>query len=83
MASPSNTLTGSPDHDFDKEKYAGQADVVDVAANEQEKEPDSYYVRRLGFAGPWLQKLFSSGVEARGVERVPEDQRERKHLWNK
>ncbi|KIP11708.1 hypothetical protein PHLGIDRAFT_99130 [Phlebiopsis gigantea 11061_1 CR5-6] len=29
-----------------------------------------------------MQKLFASGVEARGVERVPEDQRETKNVWN-
>lgn len=86
MTSPTNTL-----HGMDKEKFADDADVIavhdvhanDVHANDKEKEPESYYVRKLGFAGPWLQKLFSNGVEARGVERVPEDQRERKHIWNK
>ena len=33
--------------------------------------------------GGLLSKLFASGVEARGVECVPEDQRETKNTWNK
>ncbi|KAH0835002.1 cytosine-purine permease [Lanmaoa asiatica] len=40
-------------------------------------------VKRFGIFGPLLSKLFNSGVEARGVERVPEHQRETKNYWNK
>ncbi|KAJ6508498.1 permease for cytosine/purines, uracil, thiamine, allantoin-domain-containing protein [Mycena sanguinolenta] len=32
--------------------------------------------------GGFMARLFASGVEARGVERVPEDQRETKNMWN-
>lgn len=54
-----------------------------IAVKEAETEPDKAYVRRFGRFGPYLEKLFASGVEARGVERVPEDQRETKNIWNK
>ncbi|EIM79933.1 purine-cytosine permease [Stereum hirsutum FP-91666 SS1] len=47
-----------------------------------EKDPDSALINRFGRLGPVLSKVFASGVEARGVERVPEDQREGKHAWN-
>ncbi|OCH95748.1 cytosine-purine permease [Obba rivulosa] len=36
---------------------------------------------RIGL-GKIMAKLFASGVEARGVERVPEDQRDGKFAWN-
>lgn len=48
-----------------------------------EVAPEEVLVRRYGRLGPLLSKLFASGVEARGVERVPEDQRETKNMWNK
>lgn len=48
-----------------------------------EAAPEDVYVRRFGRFGPVLAKLFNSGVEARGVERVPEDQRETRNEWNK
>ena len=47
---------------------------------------DSYIVNRYaryGRFGPLMQRLFASGVEARGVERVPESERETKNVWNK
>ena len=49
----------------------------------KEEAPESFYVSKYGALGPVLQKLFASGVEARGVERVPEDQCDPKHTWNK
>lgn len=72
----------------DKEKYLDgvspehQPAFVDVVKVKDEA-PDTYYVNKYGPLGPILAKLFASGVEARGVERVPEDQREEKHTWNK
>ena len=48
-----------------------------------EDEPEKAIVKRYGSFGPWLQLLFANGVEARGVERVPESQREIKNFWNK
>ncbi|EGN94940.1 hypothetical protein SERLA73DRAFT_113651 [Serpula lacrymans var. lacrymans S7.3] len=47
-----------------------------------EVAPDRVIAGRFGVLGPFLSKLFASGVEARGVERVPEDQREAKNIWN-
>ncbi|KAJ7643966.1 purine-cytosine permease [Roridomyces roridus] len=54
----------------------------DVVAREDEVAPDDVLVKRFGSMGPLMSKLFASGVEARGVERVPEDQREEKNMWN-
>ena len=56
---------------------------VDDAAHPVDVAPEDAIVRRYGRFGPVLAKLFASGVEARGVERVPEDQRETKNMWNK
>jgi len=64
----------------DKEK----AVAVDEAISDAERAPDQAIATRFGTKiGPVLAKLFASGVEARGVERVPEDQREGKNAWNK
>jgi hypothetical protein len=72
-------MSASPDYPEDKEKALGSdADIYAVEA-----APDLVIVRRFGALGPFLSKLFASGVEARGVERVPEDQRESKNAWNK
>ena len=49
----------------------------------KEEAPETFYVSKYGVLGPWLAKLFASGVEARGIERVPEDQRDMKNSWNK
>lgn len=54
-----------------------------AAAAKADVAPDLALVQRYGRLGPFLAKLFESGVEARGVERVPEDQRETKNMWNK
>ncbi|KAH7886424.1 hypothetical protein F5I97DRAFT_1830177 [Phlebopus sp. FC_14] len=68
------------DQDYypDKEKVSA-ADF----ATEVEASPDRVIAKRFGVLGPFLSKLFESGVEARGVERVPENQRETKNTWNK
>lgn len=67
--------------------YYPSVDVVTHATtttNLKEERPETYYVERYGArVGPLLGKLFASGVEARGVERVPEDQRTMKNAWNK
>ena len=66
---------GSVDHD---------ALVVDDAAT---AAPDDAVIAdrfaRYGKLGPVMQRIFASGVEARGVERVPENERETKNVWNK
>lgn len=69
----------------DKEKYgaderlAGDVDILKV----KEERPEQYYVTKYGRFGPIMARLFANGVEARGVERVPEDQRETRRTWNK
>ncbi|KAH8119369.1 permease for cytosine/purines uracil thiamine allantoin [Phellopilus nigrolimitatus] len=76
--------------DVEKEKSLNGDDVEQGQVvhpvdrdNVKEEAPDTYYVTKYGFLGPVLSKLFASGVEARGVERVPEDQRDSKNTWNK
>ncbi|KAH7920367.1 hypothetical protein BV22DRAFT_1039941 [Leucogyrophana mollusca] len=64
----------------DKEK-GGINDGVQVV-NDVEADPDRAIIQRFGVFGPYLSQLFASGVEARGVERVPENQRETKNAWN-
>lgn len=92
------TSSSSHGNDNENEKFqvADEAAVVgypsvDVtnanakaSTNLKEERPETYYVERYGARfGPLLGKLFASGVEARGVERVPEDQRTMKNAWNK
>ena len=64
----------------DKEKGLFAHDVVSAA-------PDDSFIAdryaRYGRLGPIMQRLFANGVEARGVERVPESERETKNVWNK
>jgi hypothetical protein len=64
------------------EKSPFEADVHHAPAD-SEIAPDDIIVNRYGVLGPLLAKLFASGVEARGVERVPESERESKNTWNK
>jgi hypothetical protein len=54
-----------------------------VKVSQVEEDPSKAYVERFGRFGGFLDKLFASGVEARGIERVPEDQRDPRRLWNK
>jgi hypothetical protein len=66
-----------------------------LAPNDEDKEkgpdddhhaiisPEPPLPHRFGVLGPAIDKLLASGVEARGVERVPEDERETKNIWNK
>ena len=65
---------------YDKEKGAESGDPEMYTVKDA---PDQVIAKRFGVFGPLLSKLFKSGVEARGVERVPENQRESKHSWNK
>ena len=69
----------SESHCEDKEK----AVTVD-AISDAERTPDQAIATRFGTKiGPVLARLFASGVEARGVERVPKDRRETKNAWDK
>ncbi|KAJ3552669.1 hypothetical protein NM688_g4029 [Phlebia brevispora] len=64
----------------DKEK--GYVPDVEV---DQTAPDDSVIVDRFaryGKLGAVIKFIFASGVEARGVERVPEDERETKNMWN-
>ncbi|KAF8513337.1 permease for cytosine/purines, uracil, thiamine, allantoin-domain-containing protein [Hysterangium stoloniferum] len=63
------------DASFDKEKRH-RADV-EVMSAPSDAEDESQIRARLGRFG--LGKLFDAGVEARGIERVPENEREDKH----
>ena len=67
----------------DKEKgFIPEVEVdVDQTAPDDSVIADRF--ARYGKLGPFLQKVFASGVEARGVERVPENERETKNMWNK
>lgn len=59
--------------------------LVDSAAVSglPERSPETAIVKRYGRFGPILERIFASGVEARGVERVPEDERSMKNMYNK
>ena len=65
---------------YDKEKgvESGDPEICEI-----EYAPDQVIAKRFGVFGPLLSKLFKGGVEARGVERVPENQRGTKNSWNK
>ena len=64
----------------DKEKGAIILDTECCAA---EDAPDQAIAKRFDLFAPLLSKLFKSGVEARGVERVQEHQRDNKNFWNR
>ena len=77
-------LSASTRTSADKEKdYGDDERHVQVNQVYAEEHPDAYYVEKYGALGPAFQKLFSNGVEARGVQRVPEDERDPKNMWNK
>ena len=66
----------------DKEKSGPEQDV-EVQHQILETAPNNVIVSWFRFVEGLLSKLFASGVEARGVERVPRDQWETKNTWNK
>lgn len=67
-----------------QEKYLEDGHhVADHTYTVAEEDPDKVIVARFGKFGVLMEKLFANGVEARGVERVPEDQRENRRVWNK
>jgi len=39
--------------------------------------------RRLSVVGRVLRKFLENRIEARGIERVLEDERDSAHIWNK
>jgi hypothetical protein len=61
----------------------GLASVHVRPKEDEEHAPDKVLVGRFGALGhKILGPLFKAGVEARGVERVPEDERSPKNTWN-
>ncbi len=68
--------------DISNDKERGGV-LQDLTLSGHEGVTEEVIVKRYGRLGPLLSKLFASGVEARGVERVPEDERETKNMWNK
>ncbi|KAI6135916.1 permease for cytosine/purines, uracil, thiamine, allantoin-domain-containing protein [Pisolithus sp. B1] len=64
------------------EYYQDKEKGIRIELPETEVAPDQAIAKRFGAFGPFLEKLFASGIEARGVERVPEDQRETRNTWN-
>ncbi|KDR83261.1 hypothetical protein GALMADRAFT_89116 [Galerina marginata CBS 339.88] len=80
-------MAHSFDNSGEKEKSS-----VEVAQSEEgmptdhyaavDSEPGKAIIARYGALGPFLSKLFELGVEARGVERIPEDMRDATHFWN-
>lgn len=79
MCSVSQPPTMSEGSDYAPDKEKGLTHV--------ETAPDDSLIAdryaRYGALGPVMQRLFASGVEARGIERVPESERESKNIWNK
>lgn len=73
-------MSAAPDY-YTEDKEKAFSSVEDEVAY-AEAAPDRVIASRFGTLGPLLSRLFASGVEARGVERVPENQRESKNAWN-
>lgn len=80
-------------HEMTKEGYNQSALVDRGYENEKaldedyetvpvEREPDQMLAARHTFLGGLYRRLFNMGVEARGVERVPEDERSPKNAIN-
>lgn len=77
-------MPASPDYyTEDKENAFGSIEDGLHRVAYAEAAPDRVIASRFGVLGPLLSRLFAIGVEARGIERVPEDQRESKNAWNK
>jgi hypothetical protein len=76
-------MSSSPVLSVENNEKGSFVEHVQVQHRMLESAPDDVIINRFGFLGPFLSRLFAIGVEARGVERVPEDQRETKNTWNK
>ncbi|KAJ4482010.1 permease for cytosine/purines uracil thiamine allantoin [Lentinula aciculospora] len=67
----------------DSEKaYTSSAGNSDVPEYVGERTVNQKAAERFGIFAPIMEKLFDYGVEARGVERVLENERDPKLLWN-
>jgi len=76
-------MSNSPNPSLEDKEKGLFGERIPVQPRVLEVAPDDVIVNRFGFMGPFLSRLFAVGVEARGVERVPENQRETKNTWNK
>lgn len=61
-----------------KSSHLGATQLVD-----EDEAVKNATANRFGALAPALTKLFAIGVEARGVERVLEHERDPKLVWNK
>jgi NCS1 nucleoside transporter family len=75
-------MSAAPDYYADSEDKEKALGSVEDEVLHAEAAPDRVIASRFGILGPLLSRLFASGVEARGIERVPENQRESKNAWN-
>lgn len=76
-----NNDSSEYDHGSDKEKGL-MIEGTSPATNVEEYQPEKVVPERFGKFGNFLDRIFSMGVEARGIERVPDDERESKHALN-
>jgi hypothetical protein len=76
-------MSTSPDYSLDDQEKAVYSYEDAEVAREIDAAPDLVMARRFGRLGLFLSRLFASGIESHGVERVPENQRESKNAWNK
>lgn len=90
---PSTTLSSAElGHNYDAENqvYGNEKatsspyddEVASTSEHLAEKEPDRVLASRTSVLGKLYQRFFSMGVEARGVERVLEDDRDPKNALN-
>jgi hypothetical protein len=95
MAAPSPTLSSAElghnqHHGVDNQTYGDEKvtpspyEGEDVSNPDHlaEKEPEQVLASRNSMLGKMYQRFFSMGVEARGVERVLEDDRDPKNAIN-
>jgi len=80
-------MASSYDKSKEKEEISVSVRSVEegpvVDSGSSDGEHSRAIASRFGRLGPYMEKLFDLGVEAGGVERIPEDQRDDTHLWNK
>jgi NCS1 nucleoside transporter family len=80
-------MGSSPVPSLEKAEYGSKTGSDEEAPHskvevDELEDPSKAIVARFGFFGPFLAKLFDLGVEARGVERVPENMRTGVFIWN-
>ena len=74
----------SAEADSEKGYYSPSSqDVAEGQEKVGERNVNKQAAERFGVFAPVMEKLFDYGVEARGVERVLENERNPKMFWNK